>query len=62
MMDYAKEYDRMVERSNKQLERIERQNIAIQQLREALTALVYEGHWSADEQAKVALAATENQT
>ena len=36
------------------------QHEAIRVLREALNAMVYEGHWSADEKAKAALAATED--
>lgn len=47
---------------------LRKQGAAIRQLREALNAMVYEGHWSADEKAKAsadekakaALAATEN--
>ena len=38
---------------------LRKQDAAIRQLREALEAMVYEGHWSADEKAKAALAATE---
>jgi hypothetical protein len=38
---------------------LRKQDAAIQQLREALEVMVYEGHWSADEKAKAALAATE---
>ena len=41
-MDYAKEYDRMVEQSNKQQETIAAQAAVIEKLRESLFKLTFE--------------------